>query len=76
MTYLQIHRELLSLATFLRVHSNSKKVSYLSWQNKYPSLKTTCNIKLQFFLWTKLLDSLLLAKYLISVAEALNENHT
>ena len=24
---------------FLRVHSNSKKVSYLSWQNTYPNLK-------------------------------------
>ena len=29
MTCLQIYREQLSLATFLRVHSNSKKVSYL-----------------------------------------------
>ena len=30
MACLQIHRELLLLATFLRVHSNSKGVSYLS----------------------------------------------
>ena len=30
MACLQIYRELLSLATFLRVHSNSKEVSYLS----------------------------------------------
>ena len=30
MACLQIHQELLSLATFLRVHSNSKEVSYLS----------------------------------------------
>ena len=41
---------------------------YLSWQNSYPNLKTTCHIKLNFFLWTKLLESLLLAKYLVSVA--------
>ena len=68
---LQIYRELLSLATFLRVHSNSKEVSYLSWQNTYPNLKTTCHIKLKFFLWTKLLENLLLAKYLISVAAPL-----
>ena len=30
MACLQIYQELLSLATFLRVHSNSKEVSYLS----------------------------------------------
>ena len=64
--------KLLSLETFLRVHSNSKEVSYLSWQNSYPNLKITCHIKLKFFLWTKLLESLLLAKYLISVAATLN----
>ena len=57
----------MSLATFLRVHSNSKEVSYLSWQNTYPNLKTTCHIKLKFFLWTKLIENLLLPKYLISV---------
>ena len=67
MACLQIYRELLSLATFLRVHSNSKEVSYLSWQNTYPNLKTTCHIKLKFFLWTKLIENLLLPKYLISV---------
>ena len=68
MACLQIYRELLSLTTFLRVHSNSKEVSYLSWQNTYHNLKTTCHIKLKYFLWTKLLENLLLAKYLISVA--------
>ena len=45
---LQIYQELLSLMTFLRVHSNSKEVSYLPWQNTYPNLKTTCHIKLNF----------------------------
>ena len=45
---LQIYQELLSLMTFLWVHSNSKEVSYLSWQNTYPNLKTTCHIKLNF----------------------------
>ena len=44
--------------TFLRVHSNSKEVSYLSWQNTYPNLKTTCHVKLTFFSWTKLLQNL------------------
>ena len=41
MTCLQIYQKLLSLATFLRVHSILKEVSYLSWQNTYPNLKTT-----------------------------------
>ena len=71
MACLQIYQELLSLATFLQVHSNSEKISYLSWQNTYPNLKTTCHIKLKFFLWTKLLEDLLLAKYLISVTAPL-----
>ena len=63
MACLIIYQELLLLVTFLQVHSNSK--SYLSWQNRYPNLKTTCHIKLKFFLWTKLLESLLLTKNLI-----------
>ena len=42
----------------------AKKVSYL---------KTTCHIKLKFFLWTKLLEDLLFARYLISVAVPLND---
>ena len=71
MVCLQVYRELMSLATFLRVHSSSKEVSYLCWQNTCPNLKTTCHIKLKFFLWTKLLENLLLAKYLISVAAPL-----
>ena len=67
----KIYRELLLLATFLPVHSNSKEVFYLSWPNKYPNLKTTCHIKLKFFLRTKLLENLLYTKYLISVAAPL-----
>ena len=63
MTCVQIYRQLLLLATFLWVHSSSKEVSYLSW-HALPNLKTTCHIKLKFFLWTKLLENLLLAKYL------------
>ena len=70
----QIYGELLSLTTFLRVHSNSKEVSYLSWQNTYPDLKTTCHIKLKFFLSTKLLENLLLAKYLIPAIAPLTYN--
>ena len=34
-------------------------------------LKTTCHTKLNFSLWTKLLENLLLAKYLISVVASL-----
>ena len=71
MTCLQIYWKLLSLATFLQVHSNSKEVFYLPCQNRYPNLKTTCRFKLKFFLWTKLLERLLLAKYLIYIAATL-----
>ena len=49
MACLQIYRELLSLTTFLQVHSNSKEVSFLSCQNTYPISKTTCHNKLNFF---------------------------
>ena len=48
-----------------------KRGILLYWQNKYPNLKTTCHIMLKFFLWTKFLKSLHLAKYLISVAATL-----
>ena len=72
LAYLQIYRESLSRVTFLRVHSNSKKVSYLFWNNTYPNLKTTCHFKLKFSLWNKLLENLLFAKYLISVTVHLN----
>ena len=71
-SYLQIYRQSLSLATFVRVRSNSKEVSSLHWQNRYPNLKATCHIKLKVFLWTKVLESLLLEKYLIPVAPTLN----
>ena len=74
MTCLQAYREKLSLMTFPRAHSNSKEVSYLPWQNIYPNLKTTCHIKPRFFLWTKLPNNLLLAKFLISVIAALSLN--
>ena len=63
------------LATFLGVHSNSKEVSYLSWQNIYPNLKTTCHIKLKFFLWTKPLHKFLLANYLICTAHLSNQSN-
>ena len=69
----QIYRELLSLTTFLQVHSNWKEVSYLSWQNTYRNLKTTWHIKVKFYLWTKLVENLLHPKYLISVTAPLNK---
>ena len=68
MTCLQIYQKLLSLATFLGVHSNSEELSCLSLQNTYLNWKITCHINLNFLLWTKLLENLLFAKYLISVA--------
>ena len=39
---------------------------FIQTQKRYPS-----HIKLKFFLWTKLIENLLLAKYLISVAAPL-----
>ena len=62
----------MSLTTSLRVHLNSKEASCLSWQNTYPNLKTACHIKLKNFLWTKLLENLLLAKYFKSATAQLN----
>ena len=59
------------LSNFFQVHSNSKEVSYLPWQNKYPKLKTTCHIKAKCFVWSEHLVNLHLVKYLISVAAAL-----
>ena len=53
-------------------HEPLKKVSYLAWQNKYSDLKTTFHTKPKLFLWTKLLEILLLSKFLISVAAILN----
>ena len=42
----------------------------------YINLKTTCHIKLKFFLWTNLLESLLLEKYFIYVTAALSHSAT
>ena len=39
----------------------TQKTYPTSLDNKYPNLKTTCYIKLKYFLWTKLLENLLLA---------------
>lgn len=57
---------------FLRVHSNPKEVSYLSWQSKHSRLKSNCYFKLKFELnlWTKLHQNLLLKKYPKSVDAA------
>ena len=71
MACLQNLPRIIAAGEFSPSSSNSKEVSYLSWQNTTPNLKTTCHIKLKFFLWTKLLEYLLLAKYLISVAAPL-----
>ena len=63
----------MSFVNFLRLHSNSKAVFILPLRNKYSNLKTTCHIKPQFLLCTKILVDLLLAEYLISVAVALEK---
>ena len=52
------------------------KVSYLPWQNICSNIKTTGHIKSKFVLWTKLLQNLLLAKYLIYVAATLKNLNT
>ena len=52
----------------------TQEVSCLSWENTHPNLKATFRIKLKLFLWTKLLENLLPAKYLISVAAPLATN--
>ena len=36
-------------------------------RRRYPNLKITCHNRLNFYLWTKLFDNLLLARYIISV---------
>ena len=64
MACLQIYQELLSLAIFLQV--------YIQTQNRHPTSLDKIGI-LTFFLWTKLLEYLLLEKYLISVAAPLRE---
>ena len=60
-------------ATILRVHSSSKKVSYLLWQDRYRNVKTTCHIKLHFFWLSKLPESLFPARYFIYVTATLNK---
>ena len=55
------------LRLFSEFIQTQMKLSYLSWQNKYPSSKTTCHIKPKCFLWNKLPKDLLLANYITSV---------
>ena len=45
-------------------------------KNKYPNLKITFHIKPKFFSWVKLLQNLLLTKYLMSVAAVLRNSYT
>ena len=56
-------------------HFPRRRGILLPRHNKYPNLKTICHIKPKFFLWPKLPKNLLLAKYPISVAAALNAIH-
>ena len=59
------------LRLFSEFIQNSEMVSYFSWKNTYSNLKTTCHIKLKYFLWTKPLQNLSLAKYLMLVTATL-----
>ena len=59
------------LRLFSEFIQNSEIVSYFSWQNTYSNLKTTCHIKLKYFLWTKPQQNLSLAKYLMPVTATL-----
>ena len=45
-------------------------------KNKYPNLKITFHTKPKFFSWVKLLQNLLLTKYLMSVAAVLRNSYT
>ena len=54
------------LKIFYCVYSNSKDASYLFSVKKDSNLKTSCHVKTKTFLWTKLLENLLLAECLIS----------
>ena len=49
---------------------------FIQTQKRYPTFNsnTTCQIKLQFFWWTLLLENLLHAKYLISVTAVLRSS--
>ena len=72
MSSLQITKNKLSFGTLHRVNSNTREV-FTSWLNKYSKLKTSCHMKPKYFLWTKLLENLLLAKYFTFVAATLKE---
>ena len=50
-----------------------KEVFNRHWQKKHSNLKTICHINPKYFLRTKLLEKVLLAKYLIYVTAALGQ---
>ena len=53
---------------FLESSYKLKKDILLPLKNRYFNLKTTSHTKPEIFFWTKLLENLLLEKYLISAA--------
>ena len=63
--------KIIFVCDFLPSSFKLKRVILLPWQNNYSNLKVTCHSKPNKFLRTKLLNNLLLAKYLIFVAVAL-----
>ena len=66
MVCLQKILRILSLATFHRVYSNSKKVPDLHWQNSSCNSQAACHTKPKHF--SERFENILLAKYFRSVA--------
>ena len=66
-SYLQNYWEWFPLVNFNGVHSISKEVPYLPWQNKYSTLKSACHVKPNGILSIKLPENQLFVKYLIFV---------
>ena len=71
LTCWQNYREWLLLATYRQIHSNSRGVSYLPWQNKYSNLKTAV-ISSQIFCVNWTLRELAHCEIFISLYAALN----
>ena len=80
-TYFKFWPMLKKGCLFKKLENNCRLLLFFKFiqiQKRYPTclkdyLKTTCHIKPKIFLWTRLLKSLPLAKYLISVTASLRK---
>ena len=63
--------KLLRIVVAHQFYSILREVSSLPLQTKYSNLKTICHIKPNYFLWAKLPEKVLLAKYVTPVAAIL-----